>query len=352
MKDWLRQYKWGWITVGALLLMWCGVRGAPLPPEEELPVYNEQGTISWVDFNIPYRVLRAALDLDLESREEEILPLDWVELLSVLGTRYGGNWNLYQRRDLEEIAEQLQDGQSADKLMEGYRYYEYYKECYTAVLGGFVGDHRREVADPLHEGQARTAVQYGLKVTSPIGGGFGYSDYDDFGMARNFGYRRNHLGHDLFGSIGTPVCAVETGVVQDACWNQFGGWTIGIRSLDGRRYWYYAHLRKDAPYHPDLEEGRLVEAGQVIGYLGMTGYSAEANVNNMNRPHLHLGLQLIFTPEQEEGANQIWVDCYGIAQLLDGHRSAVVRAEDDQYYARYHIFEPLAEEKFSIPPGP
>ena len=50
------------------------------------------------------------------------------------------------------------------------------------------------------------------------------------------------------GSIGTPIIAVESGIIEQLGWNQYGGWRIGIRSFDGKRYYYYAHLRKDHPY--------------------------------------------------------------------------------------------------------
>ena len=37
-------------------------------------------------------------------------------------------------------------------------------------------------------------------------------------------------------------------------WNQYGGWRIGIRSFDGRRYYYYAHMRQNYPYAAGLCE--------------------------------------------------------------------------------------------------
>ncbi len=46
------------------------------------------------------------------------------------------------------------------------------------------------------------------------------------------------------GSIGTPIIAVESGTIEALGWNQYGGWRIGIRSFDKKRYYYYAHLRK------------------------------------------------------------------------------------------------------------
>ncbi len=47
-----------------------------------------------------------------------------------------------------------------------------------------------------------------------------------------------------YGSIGTPIVAVESGYIEALGWNQYGGWRVGIRSFDGKRYYYYAHLRK------------------------------------------------------------------------------------------------------------
>ena len=88
---------------------------------------------------------------------------------------------------------------------------------------------------------------YGLKAFSPIAKGFPYSEYDDFGASRSYGYQRTHLGHDILGQVGTPIIAIEGGTVRALGWNQFGGWRIGIDSFDGKRYYYYAHLRQDRP---------------------------------------------------------------------------------------------------------
>ena len=86
----------------------------------------------------------------------------------------------------------------------------------------------------------------------------------------------------LYIPIGTPIIAVESGYVEAIGWNQYGGWRIGIRSFDGKRYYYYAHLRQNYPYREQLKEGDVVTAGDVIGYMGHTGYSTKENVNNIN----------------------------------------------------------------------
>ena len=131
------------------------------------------------------------------------------------------------------------------------------------------------------------------------------------------------------GSIGTPIIAVEPGTVEHLGWNQYGGWRVGIRGLDGKRYYYYAHLRKNHPYAAGLTEGAKVTAGDVIGYLGKTGYSTKENVNNINVPHLHFGLQLIFDESQVDGNNEIWIDVYNIIEFLMQNRSTVFMNNSD-----------------------
>jgi peptidoglycan LD-endopeptidase LytH len=126
---------------------------------------------------------------------------------------------------------------------------------------------------------------------------------------------------------------VESGIVEALGWNQYGGWRIGIRSFDTKRYYYYAHLRQNRPYAAGLAVGQTVKAGDVIGYVGRTGYSTKENVNNIKISHLHFGLQLIFDESQKECDNEIWVDVYALTKLLRQHQSEVYRvAETKEFY--------------------
>jgi murein DD-endopeptidase MepM/ murein hydrolase activator NlpD len=148
----------------------------------------------------------------------------------------------------------------------------------------------------------------------------------------------------MMGSVGTPVVAVESGIVEALGWNQYGGWRIGIRSFDKKRYYYYAHLRKDHPYPVDLAIGHTVKAGDVIGYLGMTGYSAKENTNNIDTPHLHFGIQLIFDESQKDGNGEIWIDCYEIVKFLSQNQSATVKDElTNERRRKYDFFEKSVE---------
>ena len=194
-------------------------------------------------------------------------------------------------------------------------------------------------------GKVTKEKKYGLKAFSPIAKGFPYQDYDDFGASRSYGYERKHLGHDMMGQIGTPIICCESGYVEAIGWNKYGGWRIGIRSFDKKRYYYYAHLRQNRPYAEGLEVGDVVTAGDVIGYMGHTGYSETENVNNIETVHLHIGLQLIFDESQKEGNNEIWIDFYQLAQFLCVNQAEVVRDEEKkEWYRKFEMLDPIARE--------
>ena len=238
------------------------------------------------------------------------------------------------------VVSEINNSKSIDELTEKMKYFKYYKEVYTAVLGEFIGDYSIQV-DTNENGEPIFEDKYGLKAFLPIAKTFPYQHYADFGAARSYGYARPHLGHDMMAAVGTPVIAIESGTVEIMGWNQYGGWRVGIRSFDKKRYYYYAHLRKDKPFHEELCEGKVVKAGDVIGYVGRTGYSSNENVNNIETSHLHVGLELIFDESQKECNNEIWVDLYDIVKLLAKNQSAVKRvAESKQFYRQFDFKEP------------
>lgn len=296
--------------------------------------------IKWVDFNVPYTMLEKALTLDVDSHvKNEAVQFNWVELLAYTAARNGGNWSGVKTTKLDELAALLRQGKTLEELTENLTYYSYYLEAYTAVLGGMVGPYEVQVKAENSE-ELLWESRYGLIAFSPIAKNYPYSDYDDFGSSRDYGYKRKHLGHDLMGATGTPIIAVEGGTVEALGWNQYGGWRIGIRSFDKKRYYYYAHLRQNFPYQKELREGSVVLPGDVIGYLGHTGYSANENVNNIRQPHLHFGIQLIFDESQKEGNNEIWIDCYNIVRLLRRHQSEVVKNTETKDYSRIYDIRP------------
>lgn len=322
---------------------------------------EEKDFIKWVEFNVTCEAMSQAYQYDLDTYEKEV-HLNWVDLLAYLGAKYGGDFSKYKAKDMNRIAKKLLEGeQTIESIAEEMKYFAYYREAYGAVLDGMVGEYEVEYAvdedivnatgtkdDVTDIDAAKTTTAwkkvYGLKAYHPIAKDFPYSAYDDFGSSRSYGYKRNHLGHDMMGQVGTPIIAVESGYVAELGWNRYGGWRIGINSFDGKRYYYYAHLRKDRPYAEGLEKGDIVQAGDVIGYMGRTGYSVEENVNNIDEYHLHFGLQLIFDESQRDCDNEIWVSGYELEKFLYKHRSEVRRNDETKEWSRvYRIKDPAIE---------
>lgn len=302
-------------------------------------VNSAEDFIRWVDFDVGLSAMQRALELDIASQGEEP-PLSWIDLLALAATRCGGGKGITAAQ-IDRAAAALRGGRDPEELLGAqYPYYSYYREAYHAALGGLVGHYAIQVVHP-ESGEAEWVPAYGLKAFSPIAAGYGYSHYDDFGAGRTYGFARRHLGNDLLGALGTPIVAVEGGTVEALGWNRFGGWRIGIRSDDRLRYYYYAHLRKDAPYAPGLTEGQRVNAGDVIGFMGRTGYSARENVNNIELVHLHFGMELVFDESQKECDSEIWIDVYHIVQLLSSHRSSVRFNRESGVWERLYPYRDL-----------
>lgn len=297
-----------------------------------LPVRAEP--IRWVDFNVPYESLKYAMNQDVVTYDQE-KHISWIDILALAACRTGGRCGL---ASVKKAAQDLQGDKSPGELLgDLHKYYDYYHAAYTAALGGLVGSYAIEV-----DGQWKPA--YGLKAFSPIAAGYGYSHCSDFGVSRSFGFARKHLGNDLMGGLGTPIVAVEGGVVEALGWNRYGGWRVGIRSFDSRRYYYYAHLQKDHPFADGLQVGDLVQAGDVIGFMGRSGYSDRENVNNIETVHLHFGMELVFDESQKECNSEIWIDVYDIVRLLSEHRSSVRRTADG--WQRVYPYRDLDLEDF------
>ncbi len=95
------------------------------------------------------------------------------------------------------------------------------------------------------------------------------------------GGERTHEALDIMAPAGTPVIAAAGGRIEKLFRSDEGGNTVYVRSLDGRKIYYYAHLQA---YAPGLKEGEAVKRGQRIGTVGSTGNADPAG------PHLHFAL--------------------------------------------------------------
>lgn len=130
--------------------------------------------------------------------------------------------------------------------------------------------------------------------------------YEDSWYApRTYGGNRKHEGTDLMAGNNIrgyfPIVSITDGVVEKMGWLEKGGYRIGIRSKSGA-YFYYAHLDS---YAPGLKEGDRVVAGQLLGFMGDSGYGKEGTVGKF-AVHLHLGIY-IPTDILEMSVNPYWV---------------------------------------------
>jgi len=97
---------------------------------------------------------------------------------------------------------------------------------------------------------------------------------------------RKHSGIDIAAEEGTPIVAPNRGIVRLAEFLLSGGNTVIIdHGIDLSST--YMHLHTIA-----VEEGQLVERGELIGTVGMTGYATG--------PHLHWEVNIGQTPVNPE----------------------------------------------------
>jgi len=114
------------------------------------------------------------------------------------------------------------------------------------------------------------------------GGGYVFPVYGTASFGDSFGAPRPnvpggwHHGEDIFAAARTPLLAVADGTLHTIGFNRLGGYRLWLRDTAGNEF-YYVHL---SAYSPLAVEGRRVEAGDVLGFVGDTGDAG-------GTPHLH-----------------------------------------------------------------
>jgi murein DD-endopeptidase MepM/ murein hydrolase activator NlpD len=129
-------------------------------------------------------------------------------------------------------------------------------------------------------GPVRVAPEVSARLSS---GGYVFPVYGTASFGDSFGAPRPnvpggwHHGEDIFAAEGTPLLAVADGTLHTIGFTRIGGYRLWLRDAQGNEF-YYAHL---SAYSPLAVEGRSVQAGDVVGFVGDTG-DAEGGT-----PHLH-----------------------------------------------------------------
>ncbi|OJF11401.1 M23 family metallopeptidase [Couchioplanes caeruleus] len=112
---------------------------------------------------------------------------------------------------------------------------------------------------------------------------------EDYEFTAPYGIRfgKLHAGIDLAAPEGTPYKAVHGGEVTSAGYNGGYGYSITVKHDDGTEM-IYAHSRRLL-----VQAGDQVQAGQIIGEVGNTGYSYGT--------HLHLEVHVDGSPTDPIG---------------------------------------------------
>nr|WP_302328559.1 M23 family metallopeptidase [Salirhabdus salicampi] len=147
------------------------------------------------------------------------------------------------------------------------------------------------------------------KNVFPVPPNANYSYRNTWGDPRGFGGRRIHEGTDIFANYGVPVRSTTYGIVEMKGWNKFGGWRIGIRDTHNI-YHYYAHLQS---YQKDVKLGQIVKPGDIIGYVGSSGYGPKGTSGKFP-PHLHYGMY------RDNGKNEWSFDPYPLLRKWEKQR--------------------------------
>ncbi|WP_424984179.1 M23 family metallopeptidase [Maritalea sp. S77] len=238
------------------------VLGAPPPgielPEEDteeinvanLPslyrsIYETGRKIDLKDSTIERIVAMFAYDLDLTKK---ISPGDQIQLLQTEPDAEGHRELLYIGLQLAGTERHMYRFQTDDGVV------DFFDE------NGQTGK-KFLIRRPL-KGGGRLRSNYGYRI-HPI-----------------FKTRKLHSGVDLAARTGTPIYAGGDGVVKRAQWVSGYGRYVELNHANGYQT-AYAHMNRIAD---GMKPGVRVRQGQVIGYVGSTGYSTG--------PHLHYEIKI------------------------------------------------------------
>ncbi|HJO05905.1 MAG TPA: peptidoglycan DD-metalloendopeptidase family protein [Chloroflexota bacterium] len=165
-------------------------------------------------------------------------------------------------------------------------------EAEAAAINSRIDRLRAERAAEIAELERQRRIEE-ARAAAAAGGGSGGWIWPLFGIITTeyggctFG-QCPHVGMDIAAPLGTPILAATSGVILYADYAVPGdrrasyGMFVVI-AHNATEETIYAHLA-DITLPPPVAAGQLVNAGQVIGYVGLTGWTTG--------PHLHFEYRL------------------------------------------------------------
>ncbi|WP_051531511.1 M23 family metallopeptidase [Clostridiisalibacter paucivorans] len=267
-----------------------------------------------------------------DSTEQDVLIIhtakeDMIDAALRCEKKFGGNWIKHLTSYLVSIDFQFDEFSSSEmvdfaELYEKlgreevlgktkYKTYKDIKKYYYMIYD--------DLAEIEEDEEGKEIIEY--HGYYPIPRGYDYIHNDDFGAGRTFGGDRHHKGNDIMAKRGTPLVAVTSGIVERIGWERLGGWRIGIRDSNNR-YWYYAHMEE---YERGIDRGDRIKAGDIIGYMGDSGYGPEGTTGKF-ATHLHIQIGVEFPGEKEIA----YINPYGILKFLEKNKITLEEEEEDK----------------------
>lgn len=130
----------------------------------------------------------------------------------------------------------------------------------------------------LAKGRLTVTVTTEASLGFPVAGKNSSATGSFWGADRDGGARR-HKGVDIFAPKGTPVIAVEDGIITRTGENRLGGKVVWLSVFSEGKSIYYAHLDTHL-----VQPGARVKKGDTLGLVGNTGNA------QFTAPHLHFGI--------------------------------------------------------------
>ena len=143
-------------------------------------------------------------------------------------------------------------------------------------------------------GDADLAALSAKNLLIPVAGVAASQLRDTFYEGRSEG--RQHQALDIMAPKDTPVLATADGKVARLFQSDKGGITLYELDSSGLYYYYYAHL---SHYADGITEGKPLNRGDVIAYVGDTGNAGHGNY------HLHFAISKPSAPGKWSGGEAI-----------------------------------------------
>lgn len=281
-----------------------------------------------LSIDVPYDIIREV---------EEKFGGSFVYYLAAASSDLSCDWEAYREENYIDVLKTY----NMRQLNDLYTYDDTYKmlvdvyqqaygdiECFVIPKYTYEKKIKKRIKEKYTDSNGKTKTkytyeyEYEVRLRTPS-----YKVYDDFGAERNYKEQTKHKGNDTIADEGVPLVSMTDGVLERVGWNEHGGYRIGVRATNGA-YFYYAHMEEYGweIAEGDLRKGDRIKAGQLLGYIGDTGYGPERTEGKfVNHLHLQIGVKL----EDYEG--DFWVNPYNAMMMKEDEKKILDLYDDEDY---------------------